>query len=135
MWLFCITITIKVDSRELIYMTKKKNDLNVSYNGKRYPCSVSMVMNIIGGRWKCVILYYLQNGEKRFSELKKDIPDITEMTLSLQLKQLEKEGLVSRTVYGSKPPIMVKYQLTALGHSFKPVLAAITSWSHTISKE
>lgn len=116
-------------------MSKKKNDLNVSYNGKSYPCPVSMVMNMIGGRWKCVILYYLQNSEKRFSELKRDIPDITEMTLSLQLKQLEKEGLVSRTVYGSKPPIRVEYKLTELGHSLKPVLAAIASWSHVVTKE
>lgn len=116
-------------------MTKKKNDLNLSYNDKNYPCPVSMVMDLIGGRWKCVILYYLQNGEKRFSELKKEIQEITEMTLSLQLKQLEQDGLVSRKVYGNKPPIRVEYKLTELGNTFKPVLAAIMQWSHDVTKQ
>lgn len=95
---------------------------------KIYPCSVSLAMDLVGGKWKTVILYHLKDGEKRFSELRKELFSVTEMTLSLQLKQLEKDGLVSRKVYGKKPPIKVIYKLTDFGNTFIPVLDAITNW-------
>ncbi|MCW2477160.1 MULTISPECIES: helix-turn-helix domain-containing protein [unclassified Symbiopectobacterium] len=101
----------------------------VLLNGKEYPCPVSMVMDLIGGKWKGVILYYLKDRSKRFSELRKNIPHITEMTLSLQLKKLEKDGLVVRQVFGEKPPLKVVYELSEFGQSFKPVLEAISQWS------
>lgn len=113
-------------------MSVTKNNCQILFNGKEYPCSVSMAMDLIGGKWKSVILYYLKDGEKRFSELKKDMPNITEMTLSLQLKQLEKDGLIFREVYGEKPPIKVIYKLTDFGDSFKPVLEAISTWAKVI---
>jgi DNA-binding HxlR family transcriptional regulator len=81
---------------------------------------------------KELILYHLKDGEKRFSELKKELFSVTEMTLSLQLKQLEKDGLISRKVYGKKPPIKVIYKLTDFGSTFIPVLDAITSWGNLI---
>lgn len=99
---------------------------------KIYPCSVSLAMDLVGGKWKTVILYHLKDGEKRFSELRKELFSVTEMTLSLQLKQLEKDGLVSRKVYGKKPPIKVIYKLTDFGNTFIPVLDAITKWGNQI---
>ncbi len=102
---------------------------------KLYPCTVSLAMDLIGGKWKAVILYHLKEGEKRYHELRKDMPDITEMTLSLQLKQLEKDGLVARKVYGKKPPVKVIYSLTAFGKTFTPVLEAITAWGNQIVTE
>ncbi|RBL89892.1 winged helix-turn-helix transcriptional regulator [Chitinophaga flava] len=102
----------------------------VKFNGKAYPCTVSLTMNLIGGKWKAVILYHLKDGEKRYNELRKEIPSITEMTLSLQLKQLEKDGLITRKVFGKKPPVKVVYDLTRLGESFVPVLEAITQWGN-----
>ena len=63
----------------------------VRLKGKKYPCTVSLTMDLVGGKWKAVILYHLKDSEKRYSELRKEMPAITEMTLSLQLKQLEKE--------------------------------------------
>jgi DNA-binding HxlR family transcriptional regulator len=102
----------------------------VKLKGKAYPCTVSLTMDLVGGKWKAVILYHLKDDAKRFSELRKDIPAVTEMTLSLQLKQLEKDGLVSRKVYGTKPPIKVVYSLTDFGKSFIPVLEAITLWGN-----
>jgi DNA-binding HxlR family transcriptional regulator len=87
-------------------------------------------MDLVGGKWKAVILYHLKDGERRYSELRKEMPDVTEMTLSLQLKQLEKDGLVSRKVYGKKPPIKVIYSLTDFGKTFTPVLEAITAWGN-----
>lgn len=93
---------------------------------------VSLTMDLVGGKWKAVILYRLKDSEKRYSELRKKMPAITEMTLSLQLKQLEKDGLVSRKVYGKKPTVKVVYNLTDFGESFVPVLAAITEWGNQV---
>ena len=104
----------------------------VKLKGKAYPCTVSLTMDLVGGKWKAVILYHLKDEAKRFSELRKEIPSVTEMTLSLQLKQLEKDGLISRKVYGKKPPIKVVYSLTDFGKSFVPVLEAITEWGNQV---
>jgi DNA-binding HxlR family transcriptional regulator len=107
----------------------------VKLNGQIYPCTVSLTMDLVGGKWKAVILYHLKDGAKRFSELRKEMPSVTEMTLSLQLKQLEKDGLVSRRVYGEKPPIKVIYGLTGFGKTFVPVLEAITMWGNQVVME
>lgn len=104
----------------------------VTLKGKTYPCTVSLTMDLIGGKWKAVILYHLKSGPKRYNELRKEMPAITEMTLSLQLKQLEKDGLVLRKVYGKKPPIKVIYSLTDFGKGFIPVLEAITNCGNSV---
>lgn len=94
---------------------------------KEYPCSTSLAMKYIGGKWKTVILIHLIE-KKRYSELRKAIPMVTERTLSLQLKDLEEDGLISRTVYTSKPPLKVDYELTEFGKSLIPLLKAISDW-------
>lgn len=104
---------------------------NIEINGKIYPCTVSLAMNLIGGKWKSVILYHLIDNAKRYNELKKEISFITEMTLSLQLKQLEEDGLITRTVFGDKPPIKVMYSLSSFGKTYIPVLEAINQWGRT----
>lgn len=107
----------------------------VKLKGKTYPCTVSLTMDMVGGKWKAVILYHLKDAPKRYNELRKEMPSVTEMTLSLQLKKLEKDGLVSRKVYGKKPPIKVIYALTDLGKSFVPILEAITEWGNQVVSE
>ncbi|WP_255607588.1 winged helix-turn-helix transcriptional regulator [Pedobacter polysacchareus] len=107
----------------------------VKLKGRAYPCTISLAMDLIGGKWKAVILYHLKDAEKRYSELRKEIPNITEMTLSLQLKQLEKDGLVLRKAYGQKPPIKVVYSLTDFGKTFIPVLKTITDWGNQVVTE
>lgn len=107
----------------------------VKLKGKTYPCTVSLTMDLVGGKWKAVILYHLKDEAKRYNELRKEMPSVTEMTLSLQLKQLEKDGLVSRKVHGKKPPIKVVYSLTDFGKSFVPVLEAITKWGNQVVEE
>lgn len=107
----------------------------VKVQGKIYPCTVSLTMDLVGGKWKAVILYHLKDKEKRFSDLCKEMPTVTEMTLSLRLKQLEKDGLLLRTVYGKKPPLKVTYNLTDFGKTFIPVLTAITEWGNYVVKE
>ncbi len=105
---------------------------HVKLKGKIYPCTVSLTMDLVGGKWKAVILYHLKEESKRYSELRKELAAVTEMTLSLQLKQLEKDGLVSRKVFGKKPPVKVVYSLTDLGKTFIPVLEAITEWGNRV---
>lgn len=107
----------------------------VKLKGKIYPCTISLTMDLVGGKWKAVILYHLKDEPKRYSELRKEIPSVTEMTLSLQLKQLEKDGLLSRKVYGKKPPVKTVYNLTDFGKSFVPILEAITEWGNKVVSE
>lgn len=107
----------------------------VTLKGKSYPCTVSLTMDLMGGKWKAVILYHLKDMPKRYNELRKEMPAITEMTLSLQLKKLEKDGLVTKRSYGDKPPIMTIYSLSDLGKSLLPVLEAITKWGNEVVSE
>ena len=96
-------------------------------DNKEYPCSTSFTMRYIGGKWKAVILIHLVQ-KKRYNELRKQLPMVTERTLSLQLKELESDGLITRTVYTSKPPLKVEYELTAFGRTLIPLLEAIAKW-------
>jgi DNA-binding HxlR family transcriptional regulator len=108
-----------------------KNEF-IEVNDKRYPCTVSVAMDLIGGKWKAVILYHLKDADKRYSELRKEMHGVTERTLSLQLKQLEEDGLLARQVYGDKPPIKVVYSLTDFGKSCIPLLDAIVGWGNQV---
>jgi DNA-binding HxlR family transcriptional regulator len=105
----------------------------IKVNNKLYPCTVSVAMDLVGGKWKAVILYHLKNARKRYSELRKEMPGVTERRLSLLLKQLEEDELISRQAFGAKPPIKVVYSLTDLGKSFTPVLEAIVGWGNQIA--
>ncbi len=104
-------------------------------NGKLYPCSTSLAMAYIGGKWKTAILDHLKDREKRYHELRKEMPTVTERTLSLQLKQMENDGLVSRKVFTKKPPLTVVYKLTAFGESVIPIINAITEWGNKIARD
>lgn len=105
------------------------------FSGKTYPCPLSVAMDLVGGKWKAVILYHLQGGAKRFGELHECLPGITETILSRLLKQLEHDELVSRQVFGIKPPLKTEYALTAFGSSFLPALAALTDWGNQVVTE
>lgn len=97
-------------------------------NGKNYPCCTSVTMGIIGGKWKSVILFYLIDGTLRYNELRKKMVGVTERTLSLQLQQLQEDGVVNRKVYTSKPPLKVEYSLTDFGKTLIPLLQSIADW-------
>jgi len=101
---------------------------------KLFHCALDITMNYIGGKWKCVVLWYLKSETLRFSEIKKRIPDITEKMLSLQLKALEADGIIQRKVYGDKPPIRVEYSLTEFGKSLVPVINTIASWGRKLGE-
>lgn len=104
-------------------------------NGKLYHCALDITMNFIGGKWKCVVLWYLKKKTLRFSEIKKRIPDITEKMLSIQLKALEADGIINRKVYGDKPPIRVEYSMTEFGESLIPAINAIALWGRKHGNE
>lgn len=95
--------------------------------GEDYHCALDITSSFIGGKWKTVVLWYLRNTKRRFSELKEVIPDITDKMLSLQLRALEEDGLVKRTMYAEVPP-RVEYELTKEGKSLVPVLEAMAEW-------
>ncbi len=96
-------------------------------DNKEYPCSTSLTMKYIGGKWKTAILIHLIE-KKRYSQLRKELPMVTERTISLQLKELEKDGLIFRTVHTTKPPLKVDYELTKFGKTLIPLLKAIAQW-------
>ena len=99
------------------------------FKGKEYPCCASLTMGVIGGKWKTVILYHLMIGDTlRYNELRKEMPTVTERTLSLQLKTLEEDGIIKRKVYTSKPPLKVEYSLTDFGKTLIPLIKAIADW-------
>ena len=103
-----------------------------TFKGKSYPCCTSLTMGIIGGKWKTVILYHLIDKTLRYNELRKEIPRVTERTLSLQLKTLEDDGLIERKVYTSKPPLKVEYKLTDFGKTVIPLIQSIIDWGELV---
>ncbi|MEQ8245156.1 helix-turn-helix domain-containing protein [Fulvivirga sp.] len=94
---------------------------------QEFHCALDVTMHYIGGKWKAVVLWYLRKEKKRFSELKLLIPDITDKMLSLQLKALEEDGIIKRTLYSEVPP-RVEYEFTEEGKSLIPVVEAIAQW-------
>ena len=85
-------------------------------------------MKVLEGRWKLILLFHLFGGQvRRYSELEKSIPGISQKMLAQQLRALEADGLVRRTVYPEVPP-KVEYQLTDWGQALCPVLDALLSW-------
>ena len=93
-------------------------------------CPVEATLELIGGKWKGIVLYYLLDGRLRFSELKRQIGCVTQRMLTKQLRELEASGLVNRIVYAEVPP-RVEYELTAEGKSLKPVLDVLKKWGET----
>ncbi|MBO7744399.1 helix-turn-helix transcriptional regulator [Paenibacillus sp. MWE-103] len=94
---------------------------------KIYNNQVEVVLDIIGGKWKSHIILHLGNGPVRTGELKRLVTGITQKMLIEKLKELEQDGLVSRTVYNQVPP-RVEYSLTTFGASLKDVLKVVCDW-------
>ena len=103
-------------------------EVRIELNGRYYHCAMDLTMDFIGGKWKTIVLWYLQKDKKRYAELRKLMPQITERMLSIQLKQLESDGLIRREVFTKKPPLKVEYSLTEFGRTLIPVLASISKW-------
>jgi len=96
------------------------------YSGE-YSCSVEATLDVIGGKWKGVILFYLLDGVKRFGELRRLLPEVTQRMLTLQLRELEEAGIIHREVYREVPP-RVEYSLTTFGKTLEPILLLMRDW-------
>lgn len=90
-------------------------------------CSVEITLGLIDGKWKGVILFHLQEGLLRFGELRRKMPRITQRMLTKQLRALEEDGLITRTVYPEVPP-RVEYALSPTGQRLRPVIDALRAW-------
>lgn len=96
--------------------------------GLDYRCPVEATLDVIGGKWKVVILYHLTNdGTHRFAILRRKIPGVSERMLTQQLRELEDDGIVHREVYTEVPP-KVKYSLTEYGKTLRPITEVMCKW-------
>lgn len=101
---------------------------------KTYRCGMELTMDIIGGKWKGVILWNLRNKTLRFSQLKRKLNSVTQKMLTQQLRELEEDGLINRKVFPQVPP-KVEYSLTEYGKTIVPVLYSIYQWGINYSMQ
>ena len=97
-------------------------------------CPVETTLTLIGDKWKVLILRDLMGGTKRFGELKKSIGHVTQKVLTAQLRDMEANGLLTRTVYAEVPP-RVEYTLTDIGYSLKPILDSMVAWGSSYKEK
>lgn len=96
-------------------------------NDKDYKCSVAVTLDIFNDRWKLAIIWHLLDSNKRFKDLHEEISEITQKTLTVKLKELEKKNIINREVFAEVPPKVV-YSLTNAGKNLKPVLQEMYKW-------
>jgi len=101
-------------------MAKRKYDYE-------YGCPVEATLDVIGGKWKGVILFRLLSGKARFGELLRTTPNATQRALTLQLRELERDEVIRRKVYAEVPP-RVEYSLTEFGQSLEPIILGMKEW-------
>lgn len=99
----------------------------VEYHGKTFNCPMELAIYLISGKWKAVILWNLAERDLRFSELSRRFPEISEKMLAAQLRSLERDGMLVRTVY-PEVPVRVEYALSIFGKSLIPLLREINIW-------
>lgn len=99
----------------------------------RTGCAVEATISVIGGVWKPVILFHLLDGKLRFNAICRQNPAATPRMITLQLRELEADGMISRTIYPEVPP-KVEYELTELGRSLEPVLVSMCSWGQRLQE-
>ena len=110
-------------------MTHRKETSTNSINRQVLTefCGLQYAINLIEGRWKLIILYKLERKELRFTELKKQLPNVTDRMLTRQLKELERDKLINRRVFAAVP-LKVVYALTEEGRSLSPIWTSLEHW-------
>ncbi len=103
-----------------------ESDMAREYNW-RTGCDVEATLSVIGGRWKPILICRLLSGRKRFGELCRLAPNATQRMITLQLRQLEEDGVISRHVFAEVPP-RVEYEVTDFGRSLEPIIHAMQFW-------
>ena len=90
-------------------------------------CPLTAALNAVGGKWSLICLYWLDSGTRRFNELRRLMPEISHKVLAATLRNLEREGLICRTVYTEVPP-RVEYSISSHGETLRPLLEAVRAW-------
>lgn len=112
-------------------MTVRKNRRT---NNCHYGCAIEAALDVIGNKWKGIILFHLLDDKKRFNELRRLIPSVTQRMLTLQLRELEKDNIIFRKIYPEIPP-KVEYSLTPLGQTLRPVLLMLREWGSQLMQK
>ena len=99
-----------------------------------FTCPLEATVQLIGGKYKAIILWHLMHGTLRYSELHRKMPHATDKMLAQQLRELERDGLINRMVYPVVPP-KTEYSLTEFGKSLTPILDAMCNWGTTYLNE
>lgn len=99
-------------------------------NPDMQACPVETTLDVIGGKWKGIILYQLLEGKKRFNEFRRLNPGITQFMLTLQLRELERDGIIHREIFKEVPP-RVEYSLTDFGRTLEPVITSMKAWGES----
>lgn len=119
----------------LVYFLYHKTENTMAQSGlidqTKYNCPVELTLDIIGGKWKCLIIHHLMDGTKRFNEIRRLIPKVTQRMLTLQLRELERDNIVHRKVYAVVPP-KTEYSLSKLGKTLEPLLWAMHDWGNSV---
>jgi len=111
--------------------SKEKIIKETSLTCSNTSCPVSRCMRVIGGKWKIIILYAIQNGTNRFGALQKTISTISKQMLTTQLRELEKDGIIHREIFPEIPP-RVEYTITPLGKTLFPIIEAMDTWGRKV---
>ncbi len=105
--------------------------MKLKYDGKEYPCSFSFALDMVSGKWKGLILWYLREETLRYGEIRKKLDGITQKMLTQTLRDLEKHQLITRKVYPVVPP-KVEYTITAYGKGLIPIFEDMLAWGDDV---
>lgn len=108
--------------------------MRVLYDGKAYECAFEFALSLVSGKWKGLILWYLKDGTLRYGELKKHLGNITQKMLTQTLRELEKDGLITRKVYPVVPP-KVEYTITPYGQKLIPIFESFQRWGEEVGAQ
>ncbi|WP_419677990.1 winged helix-turn-helix transcriptional regulator [Aliarcobacter lanthieri] len=111
-------------------MIKNNDEININ---EQFKCPVEIAIDVLTGKWKILIIWYLKDEKKRFNELQKLLPKATQKMLIQKLRELESDGIVHREVYPIVPP-KVEYSLTEYGKSLKPIIKQLYLWGDNHKK-
>ena len=119
--------TIFSDTNKNVCMRKENSTNALNERKLTDSCGMAYTLNVIGGRWKPAILHRLLEGKLRYRDLKEKLRDVSERMLTLQLRELEQDGIIQRIVFAEVPP-RVEYELTQKGRSLEAMLRLMSKW-------